>query len=387
MSVRFFLSQQDLEDQGFGINAGAYSNVSNPQTIYALVTNTLSGCTESAEITLEVTTTDVDDIALSVCDEDGTNDGITSFDLNQFIPQILEGLPSNLQVIFYESYDDALLEAFPLVTPYTNTTPFNQLIYARVENDNNCFGISDISLEILNPPDINTEAQEIYCLNTFPETIILDSGLEPNEVNTYSFLWSTGETSQNIAVNTAGTFTVSVSNDAGCSSTRSIVVEASNIATISNIEVVDISNNNSISIFVSGEGDYEYAIENAVGPYQQSNTFENLAPGFYTVFVRDKNNCGISEEMVSVLGFPRFFTPNGDGNNDYWQISGLNATTQISEPIRIYNRYGKILLELNPQSSGWDGRYNGILLPSSDYWFTVVFSDGRKFNGHFTLKR
>lgn len=387
MIVQFYLSLEDIENQGFGINGLAYTNTSNPETLYALVTNSLSGCQDIAEITLRVTKTDVNDMALDVCDEDDLNDGISTFNLNQFVPDITNGLPSGLQVIFYETYDDALLENFPLVTPYTNTTPYKQTIYARVENNNNCYGISEIELEILAPPNVESNDTEYYCLNSFPEPILINSGLDANEIDDFKFEWSTGETTESISVFEVGTYTVNIINSAGCATLRTIEVLASNIANIINIDVIDISNNNSITIFVSGEGDYEYALNDPDGPYQDSNQFNQLSPGFYTIYVRDKNNCGITDELVSVLGFPKFFTPNSDGINDLWQISGLNSDIQIAEPILIFNRYGKLLIELSPESNGWDGTYNGNKMPSSDYWFSVKFTDGRQFKGNFALKR
>ena len=80
----------------------------------------------------------------------------------------------------------------------------------------------------------------------------------------------------------------------------------SNIATISNIDVIDATSNNTITIIVSGEGDYEFAIDNISGPYQDSNLFENVSPGLHDVYIRDNNNCGIVQELVSVIGFPKF---------------------------------------------------------------------------------
>jgi hypothetical protein len=42
--------------------------------------------------------------------------------------------------------------------------------------------------------------------------------------------------------------------------------------------------------------------------------------GAYTVYVRDKNGCGIVTDKVYLLMYPKFFTPNGDGYNDTWSI-------------------------------------------------------------------
>ena len=142
-----------------------------------------------------------------------------------------------------------------------------------------------------------------------------------------------------------------------------------------------------ISIVATGEGDYEYALDNINGPYQDDTTFYDVSPGFHTVYVRDKNGCGIANETVSVIGFPNFFTPNDDGYNDTWHIYGINTPSQSGSEIYIFDRYGKLLKQLLFNSLGWDGTYNGNPMPTSDYWFYIKLGDNRIFRGHFTLKR
>jgi len=86
-----------------------------------------------------------------------------------------------------------------------------------------------------------------------------------------------------------------------------------------------------------------------------------------------------------VFGYPKFLTPNGDGYNDTWQLDGINF--QPATLIYIYDRFGKLLVKLDPTSDGWDGRYRGRMMPDGDYWFNVKLEDGRLFKGHFSLLR
>ena len=166
-----------------------------------------------------------------------------------------------------------------------------------------------------------------------------------------------------------------------------ITVLPSNQATINAITVEEASENNTVSIQVSGEGDYEFALDLSNSLYQDQNVFTNVLPGFHTVYVRDKNECGIVDKIVSVIGFPKYFTPNHDGYNDTWQVYGVSAQFQPNSVIYIFDRFGKLLKQLDPKGSGWDGTFNGNPLPTSDYWFSVTLDDGRIFNGHFTLKQ
>ena len=85
----------------------------------------------------------------------------------------------------------------------------------------------------------------------------------------------------------------------------------------------------------------------------------------------------------------KFFSPNSDGVKDYWQIVGTNAL--IQPEIFIFDRHGKLLKQLSPNSKGWDGTFNNKNVPQTDYWFRLTFKDNqnkqREFVEHFTLRR
>lgn len=387
--VEFYVSLTDAENEENPINADAFENYFNPQIIYARVTNTSTSCTNFSEISLEVSATASNNTSIELCDSDGTEDGFMMFNLADANASVLANSPTGLDIQYYETYLDALLETNPISTSYTNTTAYNQTIYSRVENTNACYGISEIELTVFELPQLETEFETQYCLNFFPETMTLDGGVLEDSPSNYYYEWSTGETTSEIEINAPGSYNVRVFNTDGCFKDRTVTVLPSNIATIESIEVIDASQNNSISVYVDNEsvGDYEYALNDINGPYQDSNTFTNVRPGLYTVYVRDKNNCGIAEDLISVIGFPKFFTPNDDTINDYWQVYGITEQFQANSTIFIFDRYGKLLVELDPLSSGWDGTYNGANMPTSDYWFKVTLEDGRTFTNHFTLKR
>jgi len=386
-SIQYYLSQNDAQNDINAIDGSAFDNFLNPQIIYTRVTNSATNCVNFSKITLEVSTMASQNTNLALCDTDGTEDGFMEFNLTDADNLILAGSPPGLDLVYYETYEDALVENNALASTFTNTIPYTQTIYARVENANACYGISMVDLTVFSLPNIETTFETQYCLNFFPETITLNGGVINDLPNNYYYDWSTGENTSTIEINAPGTYTVRVTNTNGCFKDRTITVLASNIATISDIEVIDASQNNTITIFTSGEGDYEYALDNSNGPYQDATTFENVDSGLYTLYVRDKNNCGITDALVSVIGFPKFFTPNDDDNNDYWQVKGISSSFQSHSSVLIFDRYGKLLIELDPLSSGWDGTFNGELMPTNDYWFKVKLQDGRTFTNHFTLKR
>jgi gliding motility-associated-like protein len=87
----------------------------------------------------------------------------------------------------------------------------------------------------------------------------------------------------------------------------------------------------------------------------------------------------------SSLSYPKFFTPNGDGFNDTWKIKFSDIEESLT--VKIFDRYGKLIIELQNNIGSWDGTFNGQELPASDYWFVVTRADGTEYRGHFSLKR
>ena len=90
-----------------------------------------------------------------------------------------------------------------------------------------------------------------------------------------------------------------------------------------------------------------------------------------------------------MIGYPNFFTPNSDGYNDTWQVKGITEDFYPSSLIYIFDRFGKTIANIDPYGEGWNGFYNGTLMPSNDYWFAVQLTDKngatRERKGHFSL--
>ena len=385
-TIRFYLTFDNAENSTDEITAAGFTNTSNPQTLYAQVIDDNSGCFNISELTLDVSLTSGLDASLTTCDDDGIEDGFALFNLTTATPTILSGLPADYNLEYYETYQDALLEQNSLGQNFTNTIAYNQTIFARIENNNQCYGVNELNLSVFELPQLDQGDETFFCIDSNSPPVFIDSGIIGNPSD-FSFLWSSGQTSDEIEISQGGTYTVTVTNANGCTQTKSITIVNSNIATIENIEINDVSANNTVTVIATGEGDYEYALDDVLGPYQDDNTFYNVTPGFHTVYVRDKNNCGIADQIISVIGFPNFFTPNDDGYNDSWHVYGINTPSQAGSKIYIFDRYGKLLKELSYNSLGWDGTYNGNPMPTSDYWFYIELNDNRIFRGHFTLKR
>ncbi len=146
-----------------------------------------------------------------------------------------------------------------------------------------------------------------------------------------------------------------------------------------------------IEFVIEGNGDVEYAING--GEFQDDPVFLDVPPGINTVVINDKNGCGITEPIeFLVVGYPKFFTPNGDAFNNLWQVKGIEALTNPT--VFIFDRYGKLLKQLGEFDTGWDGTFNGRQLPSSDYWFRLDYQRdeqavivAKTVRNHFSLVR
>ena len=148
------------------------------------------------------------------------------------------------------------------------------------------------------------------------------------------------------------------------------------------------SKNQIVTVTATAAGNYLYQLDS--GPFQTSPSFENVASGLHSITVIDVSGCSapITDNNVLVIGYPKFFTPNGDGYNDVWNITSLN--NQLNTRIYIFDRYGKLLKDISPNDSGWDGTYTGRPMPAGDYWFTVQYlelNSIKNFKSHFSLKR
>lgn len=371
--------------------------ISTSQTIYIRALSPFSpACSDESSFTVTIVDTPVaNPVAVAMrttCDEDGTNDGIFDFDLSSLSATILGSQTgTEFSVTYYESLADANTATNP-VTSSTSAT-----VYARVSNAlaPNCFDVRSIAIIVNKLPE-PTPIDGIICFDTETDTLLnpytMYSGLSSA---TTKFVWTSASgtavgTGNSYTATYPGVYTLVATNIAtGCASAPvAVTVTASEPAVVTYTVSEDFAAHQTITVIATGTGgDYEYQLD--AGPYQDSPVFENVNSGIHTVTVRDKNGCGYATTEALVLNYPKFFTPNGDGYNDTWNIPDLY--NQPTARITIFDRFGKILRQIKPSSEGWDGTYNGHIMTSDDYWFSVSYLDenqvNREFKSHFAMKR
>lgn len=252
---------------------------------------------------------------------------------------------------------------------------FSGTYYAEATTvEGRCLSVSRtaVQMDYFELPEAQDEALT-FCENT---STILSASPEDISIVT-SYLWSTGEVTESISVSTAGTYTVEVANNS-CVATKTIVLTQIDNPIIENVK----SDGQDIVITTSKNGDYLYSLDGSI--FQLSNWFRNVDGGLYTVYVKGQDCSEIISTEYLHFYIPKFFTPNNDGENDTFSLSGIEYydTSYVS----IFDRYGKLLKNSRNTPFSWDGTFNGQPLSSSDYWYIVII-DNQRFTGHVALKR
>lgn len=398
------------------------TNVISPIFIYTESRDRFGGeCKDESSFTITIVDSPIANPAPPIveCDtyigkdnnnNDSTNfDGIFAFNLTQVEVAVLgtQTPAANYSFKYFKTQADALdPSAVAIVNPaqYVNSNtlnivPYTETIWVRIYNTANpdlCYGVTPVNL-IVNPlpePKLDLEyfICEDYQTGTLQNNLTLNSGVPSSN---FSFSWTKdgvpfGGNTSSITTNQAGNYVVTV---------RNLITLCEHTATTTvtkyspHIEIVysdafETPSYITINVLGSGSGNYEYQLDNGI--FQDSNVFYNITPGEHTVTVRDKNgHCSPAPVKAVIINYPKFFTPNGDGFNDTWNIWDLIPTNPNAK-IYIFDRFEKLIKQISPATAGWDGTFVGIPIPADDYWFTVEFEEKnvtKIFKSHFTLKR
>ncbi|WP_144667401.1 T9SS type B sorting domain-containing protein [Dokdonia sp. Hel_I_53] len=329
----------------------------------------------------------------------------------------VSGGATGVRVVYYQSFEDASANENAIESPNAySTMNGSENIYARVFDTTAGCGSNNItafSIEIFPSPYTTlSKENDLLCIDTTTgianTSINIDATVENSYPDTvYNYHWSKDglffSEQPMIEVINGGLYELEINalypNGVMCEfSAKTIFVETSSpvfeIRTIEEsftlegtytLEVFNISGVNPDTI-------YEWSLDN--GPFQLDTLFYNIAPGDHTIVGRAITQaCGEYSQVIEIIDYPRFFTPNSDGINDTWNIINLDNAPNLDAKIYIFDRYGKLLKQIKSTSAGWDGTFNKQSMPSSDYWFRVEFTEPndlgmkRIVNGHFTLKK
>ncbi|MDT0675751.1 T9SS type B sorting domain-containing protein [Autumnicola musiva] len=325
--------------------------------------------------------------------------------LTQASAEILDENTSgeNYQVFYYAS-EEAAEEDRAITNPQTYDWSNNTEVFANVVGQESGCKSETIAFEIttttFNDPGI--EAITPACLDE-QGNLLQNINIGSDVGEEYSYEWYEGNNV--VSTNPVLTFNntpssrdfrlVLTDTTTGCSRAYETTIEyfSAPAGVLFEIEGSDFTGGYRVNAeAVPGPGSdtgYEYRMDN--GSWQSGAVFKNVQPGSHVVYAREINGCGIkASESFDLVGYKRFFTPNGDGYNDTWGL--IFADEMEVRALYIFDRYGKLLKQISPYGPGWDGTLNGTNAPARDYWFKLEYLDEttgifREFSGHFSLVR
>lgn len=337
-------------------------------------TQTAQGC-ESVQrlpVTVTLVTTNipaVDFVVPALCSEEN---GTKKVDLTQYQSVIVPNSASYTYLYYTQSNQ--------LITDAANHTlqTGQNIIFVQVNSPSGCSARAQLTFKINAAPVINLPSNAEYCPENF---VKLDAGPQPS-TSSYSWTYngSAFSTQQSINVNQDGTYQVVVSNMDGCSTTKSIVVKKVDSPVITEIKI----ENSTVQIIATGSGTLEYSIDGF--QWQSSNIFYKVPNGHHTAFVRSVSQpCAVTEKDFTLFKIVNVFSPNSDGVNDYWKIEGIEEYPGTK--IKVMDRFGTLVLDQTVKGPfSWNGEYLSRKLPTGNYWYYIVVSDGRILSGYVTIK-
>ncbi len=338
--------------------------------------------TETKEITIYDTPVANKPADVELC----LNNAADAFDMSTLDEEIL-GTQSNevFEVRYYldeisaQNNTDAIADTF---MPTIGETEIFAKIFA-IQNPS-CYAITNFKLIARFGVAIEIEDQYAFCPDALD--LVLDGG------DFSSWKWTDGQGNilseeRLFSIPTTGNYSLLVTpfaTSSVCGSdTKDFSIVASPTITDFTYRLQGLADKVDVIIQTGvNSNDFEYSIDGM--NFQKENVF-SLFPGVYTVNVRDSLLCNTVSKLITVIGHPSFFTPNGDGINDFWNVVVPNGSADAL--VAIYNRQGMLLKQLRINGNGWDGTYLGNPLPASDYWFRFEAGDGTFYQSHFALKR
>lgn len=336
------------------------------------VTQTLNNC-ESPKLEIKVTLTanslPANDYQLTFCNDTTANS--KTEDLRKYQENIITG--SSAYSFEYFDQNNNPIADFANRNLIIGFNIFN----VKVKSADGCWKMVQLKLQLNPKPVVNLPANAEFCRG-LSVNLDVGSGFK-------SYVWTKEGTptpisnAQILNVSEVGKYTVEVTNSSDCKNTSSTLVNQSILANILKVEIT----NNDAKVLLSANGDFVYSLDNST--WQNNPEFPNLNNGSYTVYVKTKLGCIIGEMNFTIFDIPNTFTPNSDGINDTWKITGME--NYPNSEITILDRFGTaVLKKIINGTFEWNGQFNGRILPTGTYWYVLKVSDGRILQGYVLIK-
>jgi gliding motility-associated-like protein len=243
-----------------------------------------------------------------------------------------------------------------------------------------CSQVSSPQSLVFNPAPIVTIEQIVRTTLCDGQTVNLKAHYNGGTVK-----WSTGETTDQISVSTPDNYKVTVTSAAGCQvdANADISFFANPILNIPDAGVCVPSHKTATLTAPAGLASYIW------NGQPGTETFIADRPQTVTLMVIDANGCQGTQEIQVIdecpnVHIPNTFTPNGDGINDTWQITGLEFDPTAL--VQVFSRYGQQVYESKGYGIAWNGQNKGKKMGTGTYYYIITTKNGRqKFSGYVTI--
>jgi gliding motility-associated-like protein len=344
-------------DAGTGFNSYEWSNGLTEQTIianqtgaYSVTVTNLEACTASDGVYVELFELPIVDLGDDI----------------EFCAYSSHILNTTGEFMQYSWNTGASSASLPVSTSGTYSL--------TVTDGNGCTGSDSVEVIAYNvtPPQLGDTL--VVCDSS---TIYLTP-----EVDYEDYFWSTGSHSSGIFVSSDGNYRLTVTDDNSCTAVGSVEIIYATAPVLS--EVYSTAG----TLIVKAEGGnppYLFSIDG--DNWQHGTAFSQLETDFYDVFVIDSLTCSdtINVYVDNILVIPEYFTPNGDGYNDRWEIGGIYQYPNAQ--IIIFDRFGKKIIEYKGSQPGWNGIYAGQMAPADTYWYIININKDLVLKGPVTIVR
>ena len=201
----------------------------------------------------------------------------------------------------------------------------------------------------------------------------------------FAYAWTSGETgtSANYSQGEAGEYSVTVTDY--CGNTNQVdflVTEPEPFVFVDSVELC--FGGSSQQLVEGGELPFTYIFDELSLELVEPSGFTGIDFGIWPVVIEDA--CGqIANADLYVVPcgttIPNIFTPNGDDNNQYFEIVGVERFP--GSVLTVWNRWGTIVYESDSYRNRWDGGD----LPEGTYYYVFTRSDGETSSGSIMLLR